>query len=143
MGQPRFSQPPCAGTWMPGRITSACSSCPSGRTPLGRWSGWRQNWGWAPSRERASRRGGIVRAVGGWSEGSQAWGEVAFEQGHESFLIVAGSVEDEMGESPVHVLLDLSDHLIRVGADDPPPGDLFDGQGIRGPLHLDRIGDVV
>src|SRR5690606_1847855 len=76
-------------------------------------------------------------------ERAQPRGEVALEQLHEAPLVVAGRVEHEVVHAPVDVLLDLLDHLVGIVADDPPRGDLLDGQRIRRLLHLDRIGDVV
>jgi NAD(P)-dependent dehydrogenase (short-subunit alcohol dehydrogenase family) len=73
----------------------------------------------------------------------QPWFQIAVEQIEEAALVVPGSVEDQMVEAVLDVFASLFDGLVGVEGHDPAFGDLLDGQGIGGLLHLDRIIDGV
>ena len=55
-----------------------------------------------------------------WSaERAQTGKHLLRERREEPGLVVTRSMEDQVVEAPVDVLLDLRDHLVRVGRDDP------------------------
>src|SRR5882762_7137810 len=50
--------------------------------------------------------------------GTQAGKDLARVQAHRPLLILAGEVEDEVGETPLHVAADLLNVLVGIGRDD-------------------------
>src|SRR5262249_20915438 len=100
----------------------------------------------SPSAEVAvrQRRDKSSRGVHVWrrsSEPAQPRLQILLEELEEATLIVAGRVEHQVVQAPVHVVLDLRDGLVGIRRDDPALGDLLDGQRVGGLLHLDRVVD--
>ena len=71
--------------------------------------------------------------------GAEQRQEVVAELIEESWLVGAGCVEDKVGESGVDIGLDAGHGGVRVGRDDPPSGNLLDGQRVGGPFDVRHL----
>lgn len=80
-------------------------------------------------------RDSVHATESGSAESAQPRFQVALEQLQETALVVPRGVEDEVVQTPVDVVLHLGDGLVRVGRDDPPLGDLLDGQRVGEALN--------